>query len=376
VLGYVTAESGVGEGARSTIRALSAAGLAVAVNDFRLNNASRMEEATGLRLSRTNPHPVNILHVNADQVPVLREALPSAYFAKRYNVGFWYWELSTFPSRWTESFELLDEVWAASRFVADAVRGATTLPVRALLPAIDPVVAPGCGRTDLGLPTDAFAFLCVFDFLSVFERKNPLGAVQAFERAFEGRDDVALILKCVNSHHDRASLHRLKAAAGPRVRILEGYLDRPRLNALTAAADCVVSLHRSEGFGLPLAEAMALGTPTIATGYSGNLDFMTEENSYLVRFTPAELERAYGPYDAGSVWAEPDLDHAAELMRSVEHDRDEAAARARRAADDVRRRMSPRAAGARLRARLDEIAAERGLWTTPRRSEAVAEPGG
>jgi 2-polyprenyl-3-methyl-5-hydroxy-6-metoxy-1,4-benzoquinol methylase/glycosyltransferase involved in cell wall biosynthesis len=375
VIGYVTAESGVGEGARSTIRALTAAGLDVAVNDFRVNNVSRMKEVAGARLSRTNPHPVNILHVNADQVPVLRAAVPETYFEGRYNVGFWYWELSTFPSRWQASFEPLDEVWAASRFVADAVRAATRLPVRALLPAIEPVVAGGDGRAALGLAPDAFVFLCVFDFLSVFERKNPLGAVRAFERAFEGRDDVALVLKCVNSHHDRANFHRVQAAAGPRVRILEGYLERPQLNALTAAADCLVSLHRSEGFGLPLAEAMALGTPTLATAYSGNMDFMTEENSYLVGFKPIELEQAHGPYDAGSVWAEPDLDHAAELMARVERERDEAAERARRAVADARRLMSAAAAGARLRARLDEIAAERGLWRAPLRPAAAAEPG-
>ncbi len=374
VIGYLTAESGVGEGARATIRALAAAGLEVAASDFRVNNVSRKDEVAGVRLSKTNPHPVNILHVNADQVPVLRSAVSPAYFEGRYNVGFWYWELETFPARWAESFEPLDEVWAASRFVADSVRAATTLPVHALLPAIEPVVAPRCGRARLGLPKDAFVFLCVFDFLSVFERKNALGAVEAFERAFGSREDVALVLKCINSHHDRANLHRLRAAAGRRVRLLEGYLDRPRLNALTAAADCVVSLHRSEGLGLPLAEAMALGTPTLATAYSGNLDFMTEENSWLVGFNPVELERAYGPYDAGSVWAEPDLDHAAELMRRVELEREETALRARRAAADVRCTMSPAAAGERLRERLDAIAAERGFWRVTRRPAAAGEP--
>jgi SAM-dependent methyltransferase len=177
-------------------------------------------------------------------------------------------------------------------------------------------------RADVGLPEDAFVFLFVFDFFSTLERKNPLGLVEAFTRAFPQPGRALLYLKSINGDRAPADLQRLReAAAGrPDIVVSDGYVPGDHLTALTALSDCYVSLHRSEGFGLTIAEAMAFGKPAIATGYSGNLAFMDEGSSYLVPYSLTALEHAVGPYPAGTVWADPDLDAAARLLQEVEGD--------------------------------------------------------
>jgi len=191
------------------------------------------------------------------------------------------------------------------------------------------------------------------DFHSYPERKNPLGAVQAFKMAFGDRREVGLVVKTVNSHSDPAAFGALEEAArGSNVIIRDGYIDRAALHGLFRCCDCFVGLHRSEGFGLPLAEMMYLGKPVIATAYSGNLEFMNPGNAYLVNYRLVELEQDYGPYKRGNVWAEADLEHAAALMRAAAEDEATTRAIAARGAEDVRRELSPARVGERMRQRL------------------------
>ena len=191
----------------------------------------------------------------------------------------------------------------------------------------------------------------MFDAHSIVERKNPGALIQAFKRAFPSEANARLVLKLV--HADRALVERLRAeAADARVLVVDRVFDRDEVNSLIALSDCYVSLHRSEGFGLTLAEAMALGKPVIATGYSANVDFMNVSNSLLVRYQMVRLERDLPPYPRGSVWADPDVDHAAELMRMVYADPDRARKLGERARADVMAYLSPEAAAARISERL------------------------
>ena len=166
------------------------------------------------------------------------------------------------------------------------------------------------------LPED-FLFLFSFDYLSVFERKNPLAVVEAFARAFDPGDGAMLVIKCINGDTIRSTTNGCwpRPRAAPDIQIIDRYLTPREKDALTAACDCYVSLHRSEGFGLTMAEAMYLGKPVIATAYSGNLDFMTAENSLLVDTGSCRSAPARAPYPAEGEWAEPDVDRAAGLMR-------------------------------------------------------------
>jgi glycosyltransferase involved in cell wall biosynthesis len=143
------------------------------------------------------------------------------------------------------------------------------------------------------------------------------------------------------------------------VLLLDRYMTRDELAGLMRTADCYVSLHRSEGFGLGIAESMALGKPVIATRYSGPVDLMTGENSYPVEYRLSSISRDYGPYLEGFSWADPDVEHASTLMRRVVEDRAEAAARGRQAAADIAARRAPQQTGERVRQRLEEIRAGR-----------------
>jgi glycosyltransferase involved in cell wall biosynthesis len=224
-----------------------------------------------------------------------------------------------------------------------------------------PVVPPPPAKVDrshFGLSEDAYLFLFTFDVSSQLERKNPFGLIQAFRRAFGGQSDVVLILKYTNAEYDPREVARLREAShGSNVVHVEGYLTRDELAGLMRAADCYVSLHRAEGFGLTIAEAMALGKPVIATNYSGNTDFMTASNSYPVDYRLVPIARDYGPYLRGMSWADPDLDQATALMREVVEDRARAAERGRRAAADIAASRAPERTGALVRRRLEEIRA-------------------
>jgi glycosyltransferase involved in cell wall biosynthesis len=207
------------------------------------------------------------------------------------------------------------------------------------------------GREHFGLKDDQKVFLFMFDVQSIVERKNPAGVIDAFKRAFPRERDARLVLKL--THGSPAVIKGLHDhASDPRVIVIDRVFDREEVNSLLASSDCYVSLHRSEGFGLTMAEAMALGKPVIATAYSANLDFMNVGNSMLVRCRIVRLERDHPPYSRGSTWADPDVDHAAELMRAVYDDPARAREMGQRAREEVMAYLSPAAAGARISERL------------------------
>jgi glycosyltransferase involved in cell wall biosynthesis len=286
------------------------------------------------------------------------QAGPS-FFAHRYSIGLWFWEVSRFPARWRDSFSLVEEVWAPTAHVAQALEPVAPVPVTTVRIPVAPPRPEPRPRAELGLPPDKFVFLFSFDNLSVFKRKNPLDVIDAFERAFSAGEGASLVIKCINAERDPDSHAQLQAAAAahPDVEVIDRYLSPSDNLGLTAVCDCYVSLHRAEGLGLVMAEAMWFGKPVIATAYSGNLDFMTAENSLLVRHRLVPIGPGADPYPADGEWAEPDVEHAAALMRRVFDDRGFATELGTRAAREIRRTHSPEAAGKVMARRLDSIRA-------------------
>ncbi len=347
VAGYLQSEKGMGEAVRSAVRILNAAKVPIVLNDF-ADSGSINDDLTHTTFAEENPYAVNLVVINAGELPHFERAKGRSYFKGRYNIAHWAWELADFPWEWLPAFGYFDQVWVASNFIRDALVPLTTVPIKTVpyaltgeLPTLNPA-----HRLRFGLPPDTFTFFFMFDFHSFMERKNPLGLIEAFKRAFTPRDDALLLLKCSHSEGAPEELRRLQEAArGANIRLTDRVLSREQTRQLMARADCYVALHRAEGFGLPLAEAMLMEKPVIATAYSGNTDFMTADNSFPVRYTLIPIGRDHGPYKKDFVWADPDVAHAAELMRAVYDDREHAAAIGRRARRDILATLSPAAIG-------------------------------
>jgi glycosyltransferase involved in cell wall biosynthesis len=356
--GYLDATLGLGEAARHVGEALAAGGIAVAP----LPLSSRASERHGEVEAAEPVHPVTIVCANPDGMSGARDELGAAAFDGRHVVGMWWWEVAALPARWLRAFDLVDEVWVGSRFVADVLAAVAPVPV---VHVPQPVPEPACSeasRPELGLPDDErFLFGFVMDYASVAERKNPLGLVEAFSRAFprgSGEDEgVGLVLKTLGGerHPDEHAAVVAAAAAHPAITVIDTHLSAADKNALIRTLDCYVSLHRSEGFGLTIAEAMLLGTPVIATDYGGSRDLVTAFNALPVDWRLVPIGPGRDPYPAEGEWAEPDLDHAAAAMRAVRADPAAAQARAERARAEVLAAHAPAVAGRAMADRLARV---------------------
>lgn len=367
VIGYVRSEMGVGESVRCAIRAARAAQIPVAIRTVDEKGPYRLGDRYVAEEDRDLPHEISLFYVNADQAEHVERKLGQEFVRGRYNIGFWAWELEEFPDRWLSSFRLFDEIWTPSTFTQSAIARKSPAPVLRTPLAIEVDLAGAATRADFSIPADRFVFLSVFDLLSVPERKNPIGAITAFREAFGDSKTSHLVLKVLHGgERPRHMAAIAEAAAGLPVTIIDRTIDRAALNGLLATCDCLLSLHRSEGFGLSIAEAMYLEKPVVVTGYSGNLDFTKPDNSFLVEYDLGRVPKGCDPYEEGRVWAEPRIVHAVEQMRLVASSAEQRAERARRAAEFVRRRLSPAAVGQLMRERLELILSGRWMAEGPR----------
>ncbi len=369
VIGLLGTHLGLGEAARQLLAALDAAGVPTRVWEYDTSESPRLQGGP-TALPRGPWYAVNLLCLNPPELRHFQEHLGRSLIRNRHNIGIWAWETETAPRSWLRSAELVDEVWAPSRFVQESLRPAATLPVRLLPHAVGvPEHPPYMDRAYLGLP-EGFLFLFMFDFNSSIRRKNAVGLVRAFRSAFASSEGPKLVIKTINGQSHQGDFEELLLAAAGREDILlyDRVLSPEERAALLDACDCYVSLHRAEGFGLTLAEAMALGKPVIATAYSGNLDFMTPENSYLVGAKRARVGVSWDRYPPGHFWAEPDLAEAGRTMRSVWMDPEPARERGARARSDVAQRLSPEVVGQLVRRRLEEV------WASLPRSGVQAPP--
>lgn len=348
VVGYLTAELGVGEMARIVHDAIDHSGVPVVsvVEDELVENRTGLVEPGTVGEPR---FPISLLCVNADQTHAVLRHRPQVGH-HRYRIGLWAWELEDFPTQMHTAFAEVDEVWTVSDFCRDAIARHSPVPVKTIpVPVRDPGEP---NRPDRGEHT---RFLFAFDFFSIGERKNPWGVVDAFQRAFEGRDDVRLVLKAINGAKNphTAEKLRVKITGDDRIELIEHYLTVEELDELYATSSCYVSLHRSEGFGLTIAEAMARALPVISTNYSSTTEFLDERTGWPVPYELVAVGNGNYPYPAESLWAEPDLDAAAAAMREVAENPDEAARRGRAARAHVLRTRSMKAAASWVREQLE-----------------------
>jgi glycosyltransferase involved in cell wall biosynthesis len=382
LVGYLDAELGMGELGRGMLATLRAAGEHVttvtetvtasrqrhAVDDVAepdgaggavdgADVAGRVgvddEGRIGRSVTSLPDGDVNLVCLNADRFSVGMDRLGPDYPHGRSTIGVWAWEVEQFPALFHASAELVDEVWTCSAHARRAIAAAVDVPVHNVPPPVLPRPAVARTRRELGLP-DAFTFLFCFDHFSVVDRKNPFGVIDAFRRAFAPGEGPHLVIKSINGDAALTSLERVRLHADGRedIHVVDGYMTALDQAALVAACDAYVSLHRAEGFGYTMAEAMLAGRPVVATGYSGNLEFMDERNSFLVGYDFVPIAEGNDPYPTGSPWADPDLDEAAAALRRIVEDPAGATAVGERARRDILRFHTPEARAPLVAARL------------------------
>ena len=357
LIGYTRAEMGVGEGARSDAKSLSAANEPFGIICYTTDNPSRMSDLSWQHKEIDSaPYDITLLHINPDHALMAITELPSAYFDGHYVIGFWAWELPMIPKEWEAAFTHFDEIWVPSSFVQDAVAIKSPIPVIRIPHSIDVTSDTNIGRKDFGLPEEPYLFFSMFDTHSLQERKNPYGSINAFKLAFANDDmSVRLILKVNNGN--AMAISSLQAAIGDykNIILLDKVYSRIEINSLIANVDCFVSLHRSEGFGLGPAEAMALGKAVVATNWSGNSDYMRPDNSVCVSYELVEIEEDCGPYKKGQIWAEPDVNQAAQGMYRLATEKEFGPQLGKRAQETIKNEFSPAVVGELMRARLAQI---------------------
>lgn len=319
VAGLFSTASGIGESARLCANALEAGGVDVVRLD--LSDALDQRDLGELGAAALRSLPCMgtlILHLNAPETETALIKL-KLYRPRRWRiVGYWAWELETLPTDWAYGSRYLTEVWTPSRFSAEAIRRQTDKAVKIVPHAIrvpETLQSRGASRRSLN---GHLRVLVMGDGRSSLKRKNVSGAIKAFQRAFDDRGDVQLVIKLRNMHEDDSSYELRRAAeCDPRINIVNGSINDDERWQLISGCDVFMSLHRSEGFGLTMAEAMACGVPVLATGYSGNLDFMDEESACLVPVEKAKVGADAGPYSSlsGATWASPDIEIASQKLR-------------------------------------------------------------
>ena len=256
------------------------------------------------------------------------------------------------------SYSYLDEIWVASTFCQDAISKHANIPVTLIPLCVDLATENLISKKELDLPEESFLILSIIDMLSIPERKNPFGVLEAFDKlCVTQKENAHLVLKLSNLDRCSNEIKQKVQSYIDRlpVTLIDRYLKRSELISLMAASDCYFSMHRSEGFGLPLAEAMFLGVPVVATGWSSNMDFMTLNNSYPIKYDLVELDQDYGPYKKGSIWADPDVGHAASCLLEIMTQPQSAQQKILRALSDIKQFNSPESVGKRIKSRVDLI---------------------
>jgi len=365
LIGHPQLINGVGENLRAIAVALQAAELPFLMRDVLgqdqvLNPLLQTDPESSCRWDDQQDYSTNLFCINANEMDLALSYLGSDQFAGHYNIGCWMWELSLFPQAWSSNFRYVQEIWAQSRFVQTSIAEKSPVPVIWMPQVVEPGLADAALGNALGVPKGVFSFLFLFDFTSYVTRKNPEAVIDAFCSAFppERHEGVALVIKLQGGSQkpsEYAHFMRALKDRDARIILIDAALSGNQMRGLISACHAFVSLHRSEGFGRGLAESMYYGKPTIATAYSGNMDFTSAETSGLVNYQLVPVQPGQYPHWEGQLWAEPDTAHAAHWMRKLFEDQDLCHKLGAHAARAIRASHGALAVGQRMRLRLKEI---------------------
>lgn len=357
LIGNIKADTGLGQSNRLLANALEYSKYPLAIVQHSISNQISMQDMTfDNKLEKRNKFLVNIFHINAHEFTLAYMQMGKQTWDKHYNIAYWLWELEDFPDEWVDCINLLDEIWTPAEFVSESIRRKTSKPVLTVPYAISAPVDEKYNREYFKLPKDKFLFLMMFDSGSMIERKNPTAVFEAFKKAFQkGDEHVGLVIKINGAKEDDVKYIKSIMEGYSNIYIINQTFPKIAVNSLIRNVDVVVSLHRAEGFGLVLAEAMLNGTPCIATNWSANTEFMNKQVACMVDYKLVELNKTIGPYKKGIKWAEPNITQAAEYMVKLYEDREYYTLLCKKAKEFVKDKLSMENVDEIIEKRLAEI---------------------
>lgn len=303
-------------------------------------------------------YKVNIFQFSARWVPHYFSYLSEGALDGFYNIGYWFCEMQKIPDEWARQLEFFDEIWTASSFCQSTIARSADIPVIKIPLMIDP--QPKSLRIQsrqAGLCNDPFTFLTIFNTYSDAERKNALFTLRAFIEAHGNNPAVRIIVKVSNLEHDKILSEKLVSIrkSFSNIEVIEGYVEDSVVHELYGRADAYVSLHRAEGFGLTISDAMARGIPVITTGYSGNMEFCDAYDTRLVGYQLRTVGHERLRYRSTDVWAEPDMNDTISAFRELVSEHPKWIIRANRARDRLAEHFSKQSIASMMKERVDLI---------------------
>ena len=361
VIGYAFGQLGIGEDARMATAALHCASVPVLMLNFAPGkNVGQNELSMRKFVEPDAKYNINMYCLTAIEHGRYFAENGSQAIAKGYNIGYWPWELNEWPDEWSHLLALVNEVWVSSRHTYDSIAPISSVPVLLMPMAVEIPKPSSKTRSDFGLPQDSCLFLFSFDINSSIHRKNPSACIDAFLLAFPASaftDEVGLVIKVQAGHKKNSVYQVLKSLQerDSRIFLIEETLEKPDLLALYKCCDAFVSLHRAEGFGRNIAEAMLLERPVIVTGYSGNLSFNSTDNSLIVKASIIPVKSGEYENSSGMIWAEPNIPHASKRMKQILTDKVGVGVLSKAGKNFIKLQHNPLAVGKRYRERLELI---------------------
>ncbi|MDN4012872.1 glycosyltransferase [Chryseobacterium gambrini] len=358
ISGYINKVLGLGTAVRANINAIKSAKIPFVVNDFNLIMPETTREINFHQIiSEENPFEINLIQINPDNLSNTLKTVSPNYFKNKYNIAFWAWELENFPEEFITYFDLFNEIWVPSNFCAEAIAKVSPCPVIKIMHSIEIKDTP-YKRKDFALPDNKFIFMTMFDYHSSIKRKNPIATIDAYEKAFGLNDHKTLLIIKTSISKEFPEDKKLitdRIIDNKSIILIEEIFENEKLYSLINCCDCFVSLHRSEGFGLTMAEAMYLGKPVIATAYSANIEFMNINNYFPVKYNLIKTGNEYYFSSDKDFWADADIDDASQQMSIVFNNRELALSIAQNGQNYVKEFLSPKAIGDKIKHRVEII---------------------
>lgn len=357
LVGDIKAEIGLGQSVRLIANVLDLSKYDFCSNDFQLGNNVRREDTSwDYKIQTEHTYNINLVHINPYEIGMAYMYFDKSMWENRYNIAFWVWELEEFPEEYKKALKFFDEIWTPSEFASASIRKATSKPVMTLPYHVTAECDKAFDRNYFGLPEEAFLYLTMFDSNSTMSRKNPIGAIEAFKQAFSKTDkSVGLVIKVNNPSRENVDYLRKLLEGYENVYYITKVMSKVEVNSLISDVDVFVSLHRAEGFGLVMAEAMLLKTACIATNWSSNIEFMNSEIACMLPYKMVEIEETDGCYKKGGIWAEPSIEEATKYMVSLKENPDYYKTMVEKAYKSVSSQLGKEKIVSMLENRLDEI---------------------